>query len=66
MTRRARILCRVVDNFGDIGVAWRLARMLAAEHALAVRLWVDDLASLARIWPAVSASPETTSSNLDL
>ncbi|MBL8447804.1 MAG: elongation factor P maturation arginine rhamnosyltransferase EarP [Zoogloeaceae bacterium] len=35
------IFCRVVDNFGDIGVCWRLARQLASEHGLAVRLWVD-------------------------
>ncbi|MDR2678109.1 MAG: elongation factor P maturation arginine rhamnosyltransferase EarP, partial [Zoogloeaceae bacterium] len=37
------IFCHVVDNFGDIGVCWRLARQLAGEHGLAVRLWVDDL-----------------------
>jgi uncharacterized repeat protein (TIGR03837 family) len=53
-SERWDIFCKVVDNFGDIGVAWRLARILAAEHGLAVRLWVDDLASLARIWPAVA------------
>jgi uncharacterized repeat protein (TIGR03837 family) len=45
------IFCRVVDNFGDIGVSWRLARILAAEHALSVRLWVDDLAALRAINP---------------
>lgn len=45
------IFCRVIDNFGDIGVCWRLARQLAAEHNLNVRLWVDDLDSLIRIWP---------------
>lgn len=49
------IFCRVVDNYGDIGVAWRLARVLAAEHGLAVRLWVDDLAAFRRIWPSASA-----------
>ena len=37
------IFCSVVDNYGDIGVTWRLARQLVAEHGLAVRLWVDDL-----------------------
>lgn len=46
---RCDIFCRVIDNFGDIGVCWRLARQLAAEHGLAVRLWVDDLASFARL-----------------
>jgi len=45
------IFCRVIDNFGDIGVCWRLARQLAAEHNQSVRLWVDDLDSLIRIWP---------------
>lgn len=54
MGDRWDIFCKVVDNYGDIGVAWRLARILASEHELDVRLWVDDLAALARIWPAVS------------
>lgn len=43
------IFCRVVDNFGDIGVCWRLARQLAAAGGQRVRLWVDDLAAFARI-----------------
>jgi uncharacterized repeat protein (TIGR03837 family) len=43
------IFCTVVDNYGDIGVCWRLARQLTAEHGLQVRLWVDDLASFAKI-----------------
>ncbi len=38
------IFCKVVDNFGDIGVCWRLARQLADEYDLSIRLWVDDLA----------------------
>jgi len=43
------IFCNVIDNYGDIGVCWRLARQLANEHGLAVRLWVDDLNSLAKL-----------------
>src|SRR5512146_2914773 len=43
------IFCTVVDNYGDIGVCWRLARQLAGEHGFAVRLWVDDLASFQRL-----------------
>jgi uncharacterized repeat protein (TIGR03837 family) len=39
------IFCTVVDNYGDIGVCWRLARQLANEQGLSVRLWVDDLRS---------------------
>ena len=47
------IFCRVVDNYGDAGICWRLARQLAAEHGLAVTLWIDDVRSLARIEPAL-------------
>jgi len=55
------IFCRVVDNFGDIGVCWRLARGLAAGHGLAVRLWVDDWNSFRRLCPAgAEADPATT------
>ncbi len=45
------IFCSVVDNYGDIGVTWRLARQLANENQLPVRLWVDDLASFQRLCP---------------
>ena len=47
------IFCTVVDNYGDIGVTWRLARQLVAEHALVVRLWVDDLRAFERICPTI-------------
>ena len=49
----ADIFCRVVDNFGDIGVCWRLARGLTDEHGWHVRLWVDDLHSFARLAPTL-------------
>ena len=39
------IFCRVIDNFGDIGVAWRLAADLAW-RGHSVRLWVDDASAL--------------------
>ncbi len=39
------VFCRVVDNFGDIGVCWRLAVNLAA-RGQQVRLWVDEPAAL--------------------
>ncbi len=48
---RCDIFCNVIDNFGDIGVCWRLARQLANEYGLPVRLWVDDLASFAALCP---------------
>jgi uncharacterized repeat protein (TIGR03837 family) len=47
------IFCKVVDNYGDIGICWRLARQLHGEHDVAVTLWVDDLASFRRICPEV-------------
>lgn len=53
---QADIFCRVVDNYGDIGVCWRLARRLAHGRGWDVRLWVDDLASFARIQPGIVAS----------
>ncbi len=49
MRRSWDIFCTVIDNFGDIGVCWRLAMQLAVEHHQSVRLWVDDLASFASI-----------------
>ena len=51
--RQWDIFCTVVDNYGDIGVTWRLARQLVAEHQQTVRLWVDDLAAFARLCPAL-------------
>ena len=52
------IFCSVVDNYGDVGVAWRLARQLAAEHGLAVRLLVDDLRALSRITSGIAPGIE--------
>lgn len=43
--RTLALFCKVVDNFGDIGICWRLARQLQHEHAIEVTLWVDDLHS---------------------
>jgi len=47
------IFCTVVDNYGDIGVCWRLAKQLANEHGLVVRLWVDDLSSFRKLCPQI-------------
>jgi uncharacterized repeat protein (TIGR03837 family) len=52
------IFCNVVDNYGDIGIAWRLARGLVREHGLTVRLWVDDMHAFQRIWPAIVAEAD--------
>ncbi len=50
------IFCNVIDNYGDIGVSWRLARQLANEFGMAVRLWVDDLASFVKLCPEADAT----------
>lgn len=52
------LFCKVVDNFGDIGICWRLARQLQREHGIAVTLWVDDLHSFARICPGLDSGAE--------
>lgn len=59
--RRWDIFCRVVDNFGDIGICWRLARQLHEEYGLHIRLWVDDLVSTKRLLPEFDMSlPQQT------
>ena len=52
--QRWDIFCKVVDNYGDIGTCWRLARQLADEYSCPIRLWVDDLVSFSQICPLVS------------
>ncbi len=52
------IFCKVVDNYGDIGICWRLARQLCKEHGVYVTLWVDDLASFRRICPGVDIAAD--------
>ncbi|AUG06670.1 elongation factor P maturation arginine rhamnosyltransferase EarP [Pseudomonas sp. S09G 359] len=53
MKARWDIFCSVVDNYGDIGVTWRLARQLVVEHGCDVRLWVDDLRAFERMCPQI-------------
>ena len=50
------VFCRVVDNYGDVGVSWRLARQLARERGKLVRLWLDDLTVLAMLRPEVDTA----------
>jgi uncharacterized repeat protein (TIGR03837 family) len=57
------IFCTVVDNFGDVGVTYRLARQLVAEHGFEVRLWIDDLSAFARLRPG--ADPAADQQDLD-
>src|SRR5258706_11395567 len=57
------IFCRVVDNYGDVGVSWRLARQVAREHGKRVRLLLDDLTVLAKLRPEVD--PQRDSNQVD-
>ena len=58
------IFCRVVDNYGDLGVCWRLSADLA-NRGHSVRLWVDDASALWWMapgaiqgeWPGVQVLP---------
>lgn len=45
------IFCEVIDNYGDAGVCWRIARMLTNEKNADVRLFVSDLKTLSAIVP---------------
>ena len=47
------LFCRVIDNFGDIGVSWRLAKQLQQEQQMHVVLWVDDVQALQALLPEV-------------
>lgn len=53
------IFCRVIDNYGDVGVCWRLSRQLAAEYGIQVRMLVDDLICLQRICPHIDTTLTT-------
>jgi uncharacterized repeat protein (TIGR03837 family) len=64
------LLCKVVDNYGDIGVVYRLARALSALPSprpslepLRLRLIVDDLAAFAAIDPAIDVEAEYQSAH---
>lgn len=48
------IFCQIVDNFGDIGVTWRLAKQLSAHYDYHVRLWVDDIVTASKLIPALA------------
>ena len=49
------IFCRVVDNYGDIGVCWRLSKELLYSGN-AVTIFVDNLEAFQKIFHAVDPS----------
>ena len=48
------IFCRVIDNFGDAGVAWRLAKNLQADLSCQVVLIIDNFTTLNRLLPELN------------
>ena len=48
------IFCRVIDNFGDAGVAWRLAKNLHSEKNVQVVFVIDNFATLSCLEPALN------------
>lgn len=55
--KRWDVFCHVVDNLGDIGFGWRLARQLVGEHGQQVRLFLDDFRALAHLATKVQPRP---------
>jgi uncharacterized repeat protein (TIGR03837 family) len=49
------VFCKVVDNYGDAAVCWRLARQLAVGRGAPVRLWIDDLEVLHELRPDIAS-----------
>ena len=47
------IFCRVIDNFGDAGVLWRLARDFT-NHGHQVRVIIDDVKTLSALAPELT------------
>ena len=66
------VFCRVIDNFGDLGVCWRLCADLS-QRGHSVRLWVDDPSaldwmapgSLEGTWPGVQVLQWEQSQDVD-
>ena len=51
------ILCKVVDNYGDVGFAYRLAHALSAlDGSVRIRFVIDNLASFALLVPGIDSS----------
>ena len=53
------LFCSVIDNYGDIGVSWRLAQILQRELGWQVHLWLDDEAALRALSPGLPSPPCT-------
>ena len=50
------LTCKVIDFFGDIGVAWRIAKQLKIDFNIEVHLLVDDLVTTKRLITSIDLS----------
>ncbi|MFN7834798.1 MAG: elongation factor P maturation arginine rhamnosyltransferase EarP [Burkholderiaceae bacterium] len=50
------LLCPVVDNYGDAGIGWRLARQIQARWGWQVDIWTNDAATFRRLLSAPQAA----------
>lgn len=60
------VLCRVVDNFGDIGVVYRLLKALSEKNnsfKINLRLVIDNLQSFKNICPEIDENKEIQTFN---
>lgn len=57
--KRWDIFCKIVDNYGDIGVCWRLARQLRQEFHISIQLWIDDLQTAKQLIPSLDTQART-------
>jgi uncharacterized repeat protein (TIGR03837 family) len=57
------IFCQIVDNYGDAGICWRLARSLSSLHGQEVRIFCNDLPTLNLL---ASGSDEALNHKIDL
>lgn len=60
------LFCTVIDNFGDIGVSWRLAQQLHTRLGWNVHLWLDDVSTLRAIVPDVADTLPCIHQNIHL
>lgn len=56
----AWVFVRVIDNYGDAGVGWRLSCLLAEYLHMHVRLWIDDTDALNKLVPAPEKQAQIT------
>ena len=50
------IFCNIVDNYGDIGICWRLSQQLVNDHHVQVRLFIDNLTTAKKIIPRLDST----------